>query len=335
MMKPLPTNAIVGCSHIISEMIAVQLTDRIGRRMKLQDLHVFMTVVNAGSMGKAAAILNSTQPNITRSIAALEHTLGVRLLDRHYRGIEPTDFGRALLKRSQVAFDELRASVKDMEFLADPTAGEIRIGSITYLAASFVTAVIDRLSSRYPRMTFNVLAGDTSTLHRALTERNVDFVLAQRFGAFSDEQFKFEKLYEERYAVLASIKNRWVRRKKIKLADLLNEPWTLSAPETVIGMVAKEAFSTSGLPYPRVTVTTFPKEMRMNLLLTDRFLTISPTSDLRLPTKRPEFKTLALRLPIAPIPIGIITLRNRPLNGVGEIFLEHARDVARSIGAKG
>lgn len=288
----------------------MQLSDRIGRRMKLQDLHVFQTVVKAGSMGKAAAILNSTQPNITRSIAALEQTLGVRLLDRHYRGVEPTDFGRALLKRSQIAFDELRASVKDIEFLTDPTAGEIRVGSITYLAASFATSVIDRLSSRYPRMTFNVVAGDSATLHRVLTDRTVDFVLAQKFGAFSDDQFNFEKLYEERYVVLASAKNRWAQRKTVELADLLDEPWTLSSSETVVGMVAKEAFSTSGLPYPRVAVTTFPKEMRMNLLLTGRFLTISPTSDLRLPTRRPEFTALPVTLPIAPIPIGIITLKN-------------------------
>lgn len=313
----------------------MQLSDRIGRRMKLQDLHVFLTVVNARSMGRAAALLNSTQPNITRSIAALEHALGVRLLDRHYRGVEPTDFGRALVNRGQIAFDELRASVKDIEFLADPTAGEIRIGSIAYLAASFVTAVIDRLSSRYPRMIFNVLAGDTATLHQALTDRNIDFVLAQKFGAFSDAQFNFEKLYEERYVVLASVKNRWARRKSVELADLLNEPWTLSSPETVIGMVAKEAFSTSGLPYPRVTVTAFPKEMRMNLLLTDRFLTISPTSDLKLPAKRPEFKAVRVKLPIAPIPIGIISLRKRPLNSVGQIFLDHAREVALSIGARG
>lgn len=314
---------------------AMQLSDRLGRRMKLQDLHVFLTALEAGSMGKAAAILNTTQPNITRSIAVLEHTLGVRLLDRHYRGVEPTDFGRALLNRSRIAFDELRASVKEIEFLADPAAGEIRVGSITYLAASFVTAVIAELSLRYPRMSFNVLVGDTATLHRALIDRNVDFVLAQRFGAFADEQLNFEKLYEERYVVLASVKNRWARRKRVTLADLLDEPWTLSSPETVIGMVAKEAFSASDLRYPRVTVTTFPKEMRMNLVLTGRFLTISPTSDLRLPTKRPEFKALPVKLPIAPISIGVITLRNRPLNSVGQNFLKCARGVAQSIGIRG
>ena len=58
----------------------MQLSDRIGRRMKLQDLHVLMTVVQAGSMGKAAERLNTTQPNVSRSIADLEHALGVRLL---------------------------------------------------------------------------------------------------------------------------------------------------------------------------------------------------------------------------------------------------------------
>ena len=68
----------------------MQLSDRIGRRMKLHDLHVLMTVVQAGSMGKAAQRLNTSQPAISRSIAELEHALGVRLLDRHRQGVEPT-----------------------------------------------------------------------------------------------------------------------------------------------------------------------------------------------------------------------------------------------------
>src|SRR3954470_11904287 len=75
----------------------MQLSERIGRRMKLQDLHVLMTVVQAGSMGKAAERLNTSQPNISRSIADLEHAFGVRLLDRHRQGVEPTEYGRALL----------------------------------------------------------------------------------------------------------------------------------------------------------------------------------------------------------------------------------------------
>src|SRR6266853_2478945 len=124
---------------------AMQLSDRIGRRMKLQDLHVLMTVVQAGSMGKAAQRLNTVQPAISRSIADLEQALGVRLLDRHRQGVEPTEYGRVLLDGGVAVFDELRQTVKNIEFLADPTVGEVRIGCTPALAASFASAVVERL----------------------------------------------------------------------------------------------------------------------------------------------------------------------------------------------
>src|SRR5262250_332312 len=139
----------------------MQLSDRIGRRLKLQDLHILMTVVQAGSMGKAAERLNSVQPSISRSIAELEHALGVRLLDRRRQGVEPTEYGRALLDCGVAVFDELRQGVKNIEFLADPTSGEVRIGCNPYLAASFVAAVVDRLSRRFPRIVIHLV---TATL---------------------------------------------------------------------------------------------------------------------------------------------------------------------------
>jgi DNA-binding transcriptional LysR family regulator len=118
----------------------MQLSDRAGRRMKLQDLHILMTVVEAGSMGKAAQRLNSTQPAISRSIAELEHALGVRLLDRHRQGVEPTKHGRALLDCAAAVFEDLRQGVKNIDYLSDPSTGEVRIGSTAFLAASFVSA---------------------------------------------------------------------------------------------------------------------------------------------------------------------------------------------------
>src|SRR5215467_16081670 len=150
-------------SHLGGTM---QLSERIGRRMKLQDLHVFMAVAQAGSMGKAARHLNTSQPNISKSIADLEHALGVRLLDRHRQGVEPTEYGRALLDCGMAVFDELSQGVKNIEFLADPTSGEVRIGNSLTSAASFVAAVIDRLSRRYPRVVFHLVPAGMDTLHR-------------------------------------------------------------------------------------------------------------------------------------------------------------------------
>ena len=90
--------------------------DRIGRRVKLHDLHVLMTVAELGSMGKAAERLSVSQPSVSKAISDLEYVVGVRLLDRTARGVETTAYGRALLRRGMGAFDELRQGIKDIEF---------------------------------------------------------------------------------------------------------------------------------------------------------------------------------------------------------------------------
>ncbi len=163
--------------------------DRIGRRLKLRDLHILLAVVQCGSMTKAASQLSVSNPVISKAIADMERTLGVRLLDRSPLGIEPTMYGRALLDRSVVAFDELRQAVKHIEFLGDPTAGELRIGAPIVFASGIVTAVIDRLSRRHPRIVFDLLAGEAGQTYRALEEQSglVDrtHLRADRRGAYA------------------------------------------------------------------------------------------------------------------------------------------------------
>src|SRR5262245_53328961 len=169
----------------------MQSADHTARRMKLHDLHILMAVVQAGSMNRAAAVLNMTQPAISRSIAELERTVGVSLLDRNARGVEPTAYGRALLNGGTAVFDDLRQALKNIEFLTDPSAGEVRIGCSSILATSFVSAVIGRLSRRYPKIVFHFVIASIEALHRELSERNVDVVIAQRRGPIADEQLDF------------------------------------------------------------------------------------------------------------------------------------------------
>ena len=160
---------------------------RVERRISLHDLRVLMSVVQAGSMGKAAKLLATSQPSVSRSIGQLEQALGVRLLDRSAQGIEPTSYGRALLKRGIVVFDELQQGVKDIRFLADPTVGDLAIGASIAIAEGFVASVINRLSSRYPRLTFQVLATDTGIAYRALLNRKVDLAVVHLNEPLAEE----------------------------------------------------------------------------------------------------------------------------------------------------
>src|SRR5262245_33068750 len=308
--------------------VSIQLSDRIGRRMKLQDLHVLVTVMQAGSMGKAAQSLNISQPAVSRSIAELEHALGVRLLNRHRKGIEATEYGRALLDCGVAVFDDLRQGVKNIEFLADPTAGEVRIGNALVSASSFFAPVIDRLSRRHPRIVFHVVPAGPDILHRELTARSVELVITRGSGLFRNEQFGFEVLYDDLFVVLAGAQNPWARRRRIELAELVNEPWTLPAPESAVTEAAMEAFRARGLDRPRATLFTNSPELRISLVVTGRFLTIA-ASPFR--TRRPELKVLPVELPMARMPVGIVTLKNRTLSPVAKLFIEHAREVAKPL----
>src|SRR5882757_6859295 len=131
---------------------AMTHTDRIERRVKLHDLHALMTVAQAGSMGKGARLLNTSQPAVSRSIADLERAVGVRLLDRSRRGVELTKYGRALIDCGSAIFDDLRQGLKQIAFLADPMVGEIRIGGNEAIIAGLLATVYERLRRRYPRI---------------------------------------------------------------------------------------------------------------------------------------------------------------------------------------
>ena len=152
----------------------IPFEDRVMRRLKLRELRILMTVAQAGSMGKAAAQLSLSQPAVSKAIAEMEYTLGVALLDRTSQGVEPTLYGRTLLKWAAAAFDDLSQGVREIASLADPETGEVRVGSHEVMSAGLLPAVIDKLSRRYPRLLFTVKnAATIPSLYGDLRERRV------------------------------------------------------------------------------------------------------------------------------------------------------------------
>src|SRR5262249_144319 len=125
---------------------------QIGRRLKLRDLHVLSKVVQHGSMAKAAQQLGVSQPSVSEVIANLHHRRGVRLLDRITQGVEPTIYGDALLKRSVAVFDELKQSIRDIEFLSDATTGEVRVGCMEAPWFTLLPDAILRFAKQYPHI---------------------------------------------------------------------------------------------------------------------------------------------------------------------------------------
>ena len=305
-------------------------TDRIGSRLKLRDLHILLAVVEWRSMAKAARHLAISQPVVSRAIAELESELGVRLLDRTPRGVEPTVYGRTVLNRGLAVFDELRGTVKDIQFLSDPTTGELRIGT-NQVASALLATVLDKLSLQRPRITFHVKLGDAAMLHyHDLRERNVDLLFG-RVVELDTDDVNAEVLFYDRLYVYAHASNPWTRRRKIALKELVHEPWTMPPPDSYAGALIAEAFKASGLPTPHITVAGYGMLLQNSLINTGRFLSVLPWSFLKFNGELLGLKILPIELPIQPRPVGIVTLKNRTLSPVAELFIEHAREVAKPL----
>ena len=305
--------------------------DRIERRLKLHDVRVLVSVAQAGSMHKAAERLGTSQPAISRAISDLEFTLGVRLLDRSPHGVEPTEYGRAIIKRGLAAFDELRQGVKDIEFIADPTAGELRIGCTESTAAGPVLATIDRLTRRHPRIVFDVVTGSVPALCRDLADRRVEFVVLRIAKSFVEPDMAVEELFDDSFVVVAAKKNPWTQRRRVELKELVGERWTLPSPDSAVGTFAKDVFRSQGLTPPSTTVITLSMHMRNRLLATGRFLTMMSSFMLMLPGKDSSLRALPVKLPGAGGTVAIVTLKDRTLSPVAELFIKTARAITKPL----
>jgi DNA-binding transcriptional LysR family regulator len=304
---------------------------RLSRRLKLRDLHVLLTVASCGSMGKAAAQLSVSQPAISKAIADMEYALSVPLFDRNPRGVEPTIYARALLDRGLVAFDELKQGVEHIKSLANPATGQLRVGSTIAIATGFIPAVVDRLSQQYPRIVFHLSAGEAAMTYHALEERRVDLVIAPIFAPISEKHLCAEILYDEPLVVVAGARSPWARRRKLELAELVDAIWTLPPLDSLYGSVVAEAFRAGGLDIPPAAVFTSVTPVRNALLTTGRFVSIIQGSVMSFNLNKPAFKVLPIDLPTTRRPIGVITLKNRTLSPVAQLFIDCAHGVAKTL----
>jgi DNA-binding transcriptional LysR family regulator len=306
---------------------------RIGRRIRLRDLHVLLTVVQCGSMAKAASRLAVSQPAVSKAIADLEHTLHVRLLDRGPQGVEPTLYGHTMVRRGLAVFDELRQGVGEIEFTADPTVGEVRIGCPESVTATLLPVVIERLCDRYPRLVLHVAQANPITLEiRELRDRSVDLLIGRMAPSTVEDDLHVEILFHERLIVVAGAQSEWARRRKIELADLVHGKWILYPPYQVPTLVVEEAFHAQGLDPPQPSLMTYSFYLRETLLTTRDFLSVVPASMLRAFNSRGvAVKALPVDLGVNARPMAIFTLKNRTLSPAVELFIESVRAVGKSM----
>jgi DNA-binding transcriptional LysR family regulator len=300
-------------------------SDRIGQRISPRDLHVFLAVAAELNMAKAAKRLSVSRPVVSRTIASLEHELGVPLFDRIARGTELTRYGAALASHAAVVFDELRRSVAAVQEMATPGTGEVRFASSEIWTAGLVPAAVERVSQRYPRLRFEVEAITPSTLQAYLGERRGEFAITRLTRNAPEPDLEVEGLYQERLVVVAGAGNSWIACRKLRLEQIIQEPWIISPFELDESSPFMKACAAEGLSPPTNRILSNSLNLRAGLLATGRFLTLVPGSVLAFPPWRTLLKPIRVDLPTWQFPTAVFKLKNRTLSAGAEALLSAVR----------
>lgn len=303
-------------------------TDRIGRRIKLRDLHILLAVAEHGSMAKASTELAVSHPVISKTIAELEQTLDVRLFDRSARGVELTTYGAALLNCGVAVFDEMRQGLKHIEALANPSAGELRVGCSEITMAGLLPAIIERFSQQHPRIRLHVVLAQTAL---ELRERNIDLLIGRMPQALLPSDLSSEILFAEPFQAVAGTNSKWARKRRLQLEELISEPWVLPPYDSVPGPYIVQIFKARGLAAPQPSIVTLSGQLTVTLIASGRYVGMLPSSVARFNTVRAGLKVLPIRLPAVRLDAGIVTLKNRTLNPLAKHFINCAREVAKTI----
>ena len=303
--------------------------DRIGRRIRLRDLHIVLAVAEAGSMAGAAEQLSTSHPVISRTVSELEAVLGRRLFDRNPRGAVPTQYGDVLVKCAISVFDELRLGLDQMEFLADPDAGDLALACPEAIAAGFVYSVVERYLRDYPKVRIDVVQTETvASGFDGLRRRDVEFVIGRLPAASLADDLVAEPLFPERMLVVSGRRSAWCRRRRVELSELAKESWVLPPAESIPGQICVELFQACGADLPVAKMVTLSIHLQQALVADGDCLTLLPQSLMKFAGERLHLKEVPVVLPPQESSVGLITLRNRTLSPLARRFIDQARIVA-------
>jgi DNA-binding transcriptional LysR family regulator len=302
---------------------AQRRTVRLSHQIGVGDMEIIVAIAKLGSMAKAAQALATSQPAVSRAIAELEATLGLRLLDRYPRGVALTRYGEALARRAAIVLDELAQGMREMEFLSDPTTGELYMGSPEPLTEALLPEVIRHFWRKYPRVLINVVPSRSGE-YGNLRERKIDFMVGRTPEGFSAPDIEKDVLFHEDVFVVCGLLNPWARRKKISLADLANEKWvvTNAAFEPM-----PRCFMILGLPVPRPSIAAQSAFLRNTLVASGEFLAVLSSPQLiALRHQNLRVKVLPIDLSKFETEIAVFKLKNRALSPVARLFIEQTRE---------
>lgn len=306
------------------------LIQRLPRHLKISELRVFVAVLEHRSFRKAAAVLHLTQPAVTKAIAGLEDTLGVKLFDRLAYGVEPTVHAHAFAPRAIAVFDELRRAAQELTWVTNGDKGSLRVGIVPMPAIPFLPLAIKRLTEARPNIFVSVVEAREAALLDALRRRDIELAILRLSLVEPGDDMQVAPLFEERLCVLAGKDHRLAGRSDLTWPELLRERWVLPPADCDFFGHVLRTLSSLDMEMPQHLVEAYSIQIQFAMVLHAGLLGFGMRSQIMFAPGKDSIVRLPFELPGKSTAVAAVSLRSHETSPLAAQLVEHIRALAAS-----
>lgn len=296
--------------------------------LKTHQLALLVHLDEERRLARAAEVVGLTQPAASKLLRQIETTLDVRIFERHARGLVPTCYGEILIRHARLALSELRLAHEEIAALRAGRSGRAAVGTITDPGTTLVPLAIARVKERHPDTLVQVDIDSSRELVCRLLKGQLDVAVARLLDAETADELIYEPLAaDEPHAVIASAKHPLVGRGDVELEDLIEQPWVLPPPGSLVRDKLAAMFLQEGLPQPGNIVEASSLPVIATLLTHSNMVVALPETAVRSYCEAGMLTVLVRNLPLGVGGFGLITRRSSKLSPAAQLMLEALRDM--------
>jgi len=299
--------------------------------MDYRKVQLFLAAARYGNLTEAAASMEISQPALSKSIKALEKTLGVQLLERGRFGVSLTPFGQALMAHGRVIEAEMRNAVGEIQSMRGAQRGHVMVGCGPTEATRLLPLALSLLSDQNPEVHVTVLYGLNEALMPWVKQGEVDFALSSVPARAADAELIHDALLTEHATVVARADHPLSKFKVVTPQMLVKYPWILPRRLELERLAFDDYFVSHDLEPPVAQVETTSTVLMKSMVMQSDALTFIPKELIYWEVRAGQLKALDATGHQWERRVGITRRRKGTLSPASMLLMQAVKSVAKSF----
>lgn len=231
--------------------------DRLVRKgLRLTHLRLLAALEQTGQMSAAAGHLAISQPAASRLAAELEEIAGVKLYERHSRGVSLTSHGQHLARRARSVFRILLEADREIAELKSGLIGHVRIGAVTDAALQFVLPAIRQARVSHPKVDISVDVDTSDALIASLDAGRLDFFLGRIPVTHDPRHYDSQLAHDEPVVLVVRDGHPLTRLDRVTLAECVDYDWVMQPSGALLRRTVETYLANRGVAMPQKVLNT-------------------------------------------------------------------------------